>query len=122
MAMIAQPGDDDLTFDVDGLSLDNIVICGRDMIIKLSNGFGWWINPDGEVATFTPGAEDSRVTDVEFTFDFSDWEEPYFDHLVNKLETWRRDQVMVRMLCAPERICTLVHDKNDWLPLAKTRG
>lgn len=47
-------GREELTFDVDGLRLDNVVICEREVLITLGDGLGWWIDPSGEVANFAP--------------------------------------------------------------------
>lgn len=115
-----RPGDADLTFDVDGLSLDSVVVYERDVMLALSDGFGWWIDADGHAAAFAPATEDARVNSVNLRYDFAGMDDEFFRLVLDKLELWRRDRVLVRVLSAPERVITLMRDVNDWLPFGRS--
>lgn len=68
------------------------------------------------------GADDARVNDVEWRFDFAGIRDEVFTMVTGKLETCRTERALPRLLFAPERVGTLMRDHDDWLPMGKTRG
>jgi hypothetical protein len=113
---VSKPGDPDLGFDVDGITISSIIHLGDDIILTLKDGFGWWNNTDGTRFVADPGDPNSRVVDVEVTFGYHDAPE-LVAKIAQKLEEWRTTGALLHMVWAPGRMGSLIFDNKTWLPI-----
>ncbi|MFD6565473.1 hypothetical protein [Micromonospora profundi] len=65
--LLAMPGDPDLDADVDGLTVTAVVhnTDTRELLVKLVDGHGHFIDTTGRRREFTPGEPDRRVKHAE---------------------------------------------------------
>lgn len=115
---VAEPGDDDLDFDVDNLLITAIIGFDGNLILRFAGGDGWWVNHD----------EDDRVvedmhdisSEVTLRFQEDSWArmEGAFMAIV---KAWHENHIPIRMLCAAGRATLCIGHDGKLLPLPRTR-
>lgn len=119
MTRLAQPGDPDLDFDCDNVTIVAVVVHGRTIVTGFSGGFGWWRCKDGTIARFEPGDPNAGLTDGEITTTLNHIDDEAFDRYVAQLEEWRDRAAPLRMVCAPGRPSMIIEDREKWLPVPR---
>lgn len=119
-AKVALPGDPDIDIDLDGLTLVSVVRDGGEIIVRLTGGYGFWINADGGHDWFRLGT-DARVDDVDINIDFGRDRLDLVDWIYSKLCGWRDTGYPLRMCCAPGKASALIGaGADDWVMLPRT--
>lgn len=119
MKLYAEPGDPDLDFDVDGVTLVSVVVQDREILFRAEGGFGEWTNIEGERTVFEPGAEHGGVHEIEGRLWFPNAKQSMFDLVVERMERWRDNAVPLRMCGAPGKLFTLIEDNDSFLLLPR---
>lgn len=120
-ALLAVPGDPDLTFDVAGMTLTGVVYEEQTLVLYARGGYGFWIDTDGERCQFRLGDPVSEVETMSFTVDYDAEDSGWFTPAYRLLCRWRDDAVPVRMCAAPGRVSVLIGGGGDtFLPIALT--
>lgn len=115
----AQPGDDDLDLDVDGITLTAVVVDKPEILVRFTGGFGTWICVGGTRATFAPGDDEAGVQEGEIHVVLNTAEESAFELYVMALERWRDRAVPLRLTASPTRMSRLAEDEDNWLPVPR---
>jgi hypothetical protein len=121
--VIAQPGDPDLDFDCDNVTITAVVVADRQVIVGLEGGFGWWRCKDGTIAKFEPGDDNAFVQGGEITMTLEYGTDEWFARYVGVLEEWRDSATPLRIVQAPGRPSAIIEDRERWLPIPRrSRG
>lgn len=112
----SQPGDEDLTCDIDNVTLTAVVVLGRQIEIGFRDGFGQWICADGTVAVFEPGDSDAKVTEGSISVQLDTMDDATFTSYADRLIEWRDRAVPLRICIAPGRPGSIIEDTKTWLP------
>jgi hypothetical protein len=115
----AQPGDLDLDLDIDGVTITAVVVEGREILLRITGGFGSWVNTDGGIDTFEPGED--GVEEGECRMRLPDMTDEGFDAYVARLYRWRDGSIPLRLVGSPNRMFTLIEDRKTWLPMPRPR-
>jgi hypothetical protein len=112
----AQPGDSDLDFDVDGITLVSVLTLGREIMLQFEGGFGTWKN-EGDVDSFVaqPGDPTSGIAEVHVTMSWPTLPQDDFDQMLERLEEWRRAATPLRMCSAQGRLASIIEDNSKFL-------
>ena len=111
---IAQAGDVDLDFYLDGCTITSVVVVGREVEAGIRGGHGYWISDAGPVRI---SPESKPVIQASLAYpSASEW---LFSEVVSRLERWRDDASELLICMAPGRTTTLRRDRDDWLPLPR---
>ena len=117
--LVAQPGDTDLDIDVDGVTVTAVVVNGRELLIRMTGGFGSWTDTTGQRAEFPPGDDTVTVTEVTGTLILESADQHVFASYVSILETWRDRALPLRLCGAQGRMFSLIEDRDRWLPVPR---
>lgn len=117
-ALVAQPGDDDLDLDIDGVTLTAVVRMGHEIWIRGVGGFGQFNSAGGGWET-EPGDDECSETEVSLMVGFPTTPPENVDQYVSILETWRDRAVPLRICAAPGRLTTMIEDAGHWLPVPR---
>jgi hypothetical protein len=115
LGMVAKPGDDDLTVDVDGVTITAVVVGeGHEVLIETTGGFGRFLTTSGEWYTSDPG--DGDVEETELRLSLARMGDDTFAQYVARLEQWRDEAIPLRLCLAPGRAGTIIAARDEWLP------
>jgi len=115
----AEPGDPDLDIDVDGLTLTAVVVTGREVLLRATGGFGSFIDTKGEIANFEPGDPVQELEELEGRLYCPYASDETFNYMVDLLMQWRDRAVPLRMCGAPDRMFSLIENREVWIPLPR---
>lgn len=115
---VAKPGDPDLDFDIDGLTITSVVRDGNHILVGGRGGFGRWRNAQG-IYNAAPGDTGAHLT--EFTLAVGYANDDLADRVYNTFVDWRDRAVPLRMTGAPGKVSAIIEDADHWLPIVRAR-
>lgn len=114
---VAKPGDADLDFDCDGITITSVVRDGNHILIGARGGFGEWHNARGDFHA-EPGHPTDRITEVTLSVGYADTR--IADHVYATFVSSRDRAVPLRVTGAPGKMTAFIEDNRNWLPIART--
>jgi hypothetical protein len=119
LSLVAKPGDEDLTLDVDGVTITAVVVGdGQELLVETTGGFGRFLATNGDWFNSLPG--DGEVHETELRLCLERMSEATFVDYVERLELWRDQAVPLRLCLAPGRAGTIIATRDEWLPFPST--
>lgn len=116
---VARPGDEDLDFDCDGLTINGVVTLGSEVIVSFApGGFGRFESTEGVDCVMVPGDPNSGLAELGLVFGTHDADVIRFS--VEVLEDWQSRQVPLRLCCAPGKPSTISEDETRWLVIPRS--
>ena len=119
----AGPGDADLDFDVDNLTITALIVGDEDVAVDLAGGLGSWSQPNEGPVAAVPAASDliERVS-VEVTVGLPlSLDVAYRKRYVAILRKWEVEGTLLRLLGTPDRPSTLMEDAEIWLVVPRSK-
>lgn len=108
---IAQIDDIDLDINIPDLYLTSVTTWERELIIGGYAEEGCWDSGNGLETMHS--IELTMGVSVRATLP------RHFDHLVERLESWRDDHVPIRLIGAPNRLSALIENPAVWIPIPR---
>jgi hypothetical protein len=119
----ASPGDLDLDFDVDNLTIFNLVVLDDELSFEIRGGFGSWSKYHDEPVAEVPASEDlvEEVTgSVIVGLPTDNERSEYRDWYVGRLRHWESRGTQLRLLSSPGRPSTLMEDQENWVVIPRS--
>lgn len=119
----AAPGESDLDFDVDNLTLTSLVVLDEELCFELRGGVGAWAQ-SGDVPVAEVPAAEELVNDVtcEVALELPlSLGTTYREWYLARLRRWEDDQTLLRLVSAPGRPSTLMEDTDSWVVIPRAR-
>lgn len=119
---VAFPGDPDLDFDIDRLTLTAVIsdTTTHEILVRGTGGHGTMTDTaTGKTITFTPDDPDTHLDETTFAARFPHADTTMFNRYVAVLEQWRDAATPLHVCAAPGRQTTLIENTDNWLPFPR---
>jgi len=117
----AKPGDADLDFDVDGITVTAVIRDDGGVLFRLAGGHGYYTDAAGQMRYRHPGDPTAHLRGVDILIRFPGLTPDAFAAYVARLEMWRDLGTLLRMCAAPGRTSTLGENGTDRVVLIPRR-
>lgn len=120
-ARIAKPGDPDLDLDVDGLTLNAVVVGpNQQVLLWLTGGFGRFVDSrSGAWFVRLPGEPEAEIHTVQMAIGVPDMPPAAFAAYIARFTRWRDTAVPLRLCAAPGRLMTLIEDRDQFVVIPR---